>query len=80
MARKAAEKKIEHYEDLSPEAKLARAIEILMSKLDISEREAKARIADLSRIKHLDTDMTCDVLIRLENIINENWFSPKPSH
>jgi AmiR/NasT family two-component response regulator len=74
MMRKAMEKRIEHYEELDADSKLERAIEILMKKLDLSERDAKARIAALSRSKNLDTEKTCEVLIRLEKIISDSWF------
>jgi len=74
MMLKAVERRIERDEDLSAESKLDMAIEILMKKFDISEREAKGKIALLSRAKNLDTEKTCEVLIRLERIINESWF------
>jgi len=74
MMHKAVERRIERDEDLSAESKLDMAIEILMKKFDISEREAKGKIALLSRAKNLDTEKTCEVLIRLERIINESWF------
>jgi AmiR/NasT family two-component response regulator len=74
MMHKAQRASIERYEGLDAETKLDRAIEILMKKFDISERDAKSRIAVLSRTKNLDTEKTCEVLIRLENIINESWF------
>jgi hypothetical protein len=80
MMRKAVEKQIEQYEDFDAETKLERAIEILMKKLDISERDAKARIAALSRIKNLDTEKTCEVLIKLERIISDSWFELTPGH
>jgi AmiR/NasT family two-component response regulator len=54
--------------------KIDRAKEILMTKLDISEKEALATIKTLSTKKNLDTDKTCDVLIQLENIIDPKWF------
>ncbi len=79
MAHKSTEARIERHEDLDAEAKLDRAIEILMKKLDISEREAKGRIAELSRTKNLDTEMTCEVLIRLERIVSESWFKASAS-
>lgn len=72
---KAQKKSIEQYEELNPETKLDRAIEILMRKFDISERDAKRRIAVLSQAKNLDTEKTCEVLIRLENIISDSWFN-----
>ncbi len=75
MMQKAQKKSIEQYEELNPETKLDRAIEILMRKFDISERDAKRRIAVLSQAKNLDTEKTCEVLIRLENIISESWFN-----
>lgn len=74
MMHKAQKTLIERYEGLDAETKLDRAIEILMKKFDISERDAKSRIAVLSHTKNLDTEKTCEVLIRLENIINESWF------
>ncbi len=74
MMRKAVGKQIEQYEELAAESKLERAVEILMKKLDISERDAKARIAALSQSKNLDTEKTCEVLIRLEKIISDSWF------
>ena len=75
MMQKAQKKSIEQYEELNPETKLDRAIEILMRKFDISERDAKRRIAVLSQAKNLDTEKTCEVLIRLENIISDSWFN-----
>jgi hypothetical protein len=74
MMSKAARTRIDHYEEQSAEAKLDLAIEILMKKFEISERDAKSKIALLSRAKNLDTEKTCEVLIRLEKIINESWF------
>jgi hypothetical protein len=74
MMQKAVKNRTESHEDLSTEAKLDLAIEILMKKFDISERDAKSKIALLSRAKNLDTEKTCEVLIRLERIINESWF------
>ncbi len=74
MMQKAVKASIERHEGLDAETKLDRAIEILMKKFDISERDAKGRIAILSRTKNLDTEKTCEVLIRLENIISESWF------
>ncbi len=74
MMSKAAKKRIESHEELSAEGKLDLAIEILMRKFEISERDAKGKIALLSRAKNLDTEKTCEVLIRLEKIINESWF------
>jgi hypothetical protein len=80
MVQKGTEARIERYEDRDVETKLDRAIEILMKKLDISERDAKVKIAEFSRIKNLDTEMTCEVLIKLEKIISENWFEVSASH
>jgi AmiR/NasT family two-component response regulator len=80
MIKKAAQKKIEDIGELDERNKLDRAIEILMTKFDISEREAKARIAALSKMKSLDTEKTCEVLIRLEKIISESWFEGSASH
>ncbi len=74
MISKAAKTRIENHEELNSEGKLDLAIEILMRKFDISERDAKSKIALLSRAKNLDTEKTCEVLIRLENIINDSWF------
>jgi hypothetical protein len=74
MMQKALKKSIENHEELNAEAKLDQAIEILMKKFDISERDAKGRIAILSQAKNLDTEKTCEVLIRLEKIISESWF------
>jgi DNA polymerase III delta prime subunit len=74
MMQKALKKSIENHEELNGEAKLDQAIEILMKKFDISERDAKGRIAILSQAKNLDTEKTCEVLIRLEKIISESWF------
>lgn len=74
MMSKAARKPVESNEGLNAEGKLDLAIEILMRKLEISERDAKGKIALLSRAKNLDTEKTCEVLIRLEKIINESWF------
>jgi hypothetical protein len=80
MAQKGTEARIERYEDRDAETKLDRAIEILMKKLDISERDAKVKIAEFSRIKNLDTEMTCEVLIKLEKIISKNWFEVSAPH
>ncbi len=80
MMRKAVEREMERAEDLDLESKLERAIEILMKKLDISEREAKMRIATFSKMKDLDTEKTCEVLIRLEKIISESWFEKSTAH
>jgi hypothetical protein len=74
MMSKAAKTRIENHDELNAEGKLDLAIEILMRKFDISERDAKSKIALLSRAKNLDTEKTCEVLIRLENIINDSWF------
>ena len=74
MMRKALKASVERHEELNAEEKLDRAIEILMKKFDISERDAKGRIATLSQAKNLDTEKTCEVLIRLENIISDSWF------
>lgn len=74
MMSKAAKKPIESQEAFCVEGKLDLAIEILMRKFEISERDAKSKIAFLSRAKNLDTEKTCEVLIRLEKIINESWF------
>lgn len=74
MMHKAAQTRIERHEELDAETKLEMAIEILVKKFDISQRDAKGKIAFLAKAKNLDTEKTCEVLIRLENIINETWF------
>ncbi len=55
--------------------KIDQATKILMTKLEVSEKEALDKIKVLSNKKNLDTDKTCDVLIQLEKIINEKWFN-----
>lgn len=55
--------------------KIDQATKILMTKLDVSEKEALDKINTLSSKKNLDTDKTCDVLIQLEKIINAKWFN-----
>ena len=55
--------------------KIDQAAKILMTKLDVSEKEALDKIKILSSKKNLDTDKTCDVLIQLEKIINDKWFN-----
>jgi hypothetical protein len=74
MMQKALVSRVEVSNDFDGESKLDRAIEILAGKLDISEREAKSRIATLSRMKNLDIETTCEVIIKLEKIVSETWF------
>ena len=52
-----------------------KATEILMKKLDLSKKEALEKINDFSSERNLDTDKTCEVLIKLEKIISPNWFN-----
>jgi hypothetical protein len=74
MMEKALVSRVELSNDFDGESKLDRAIEILAGKLDISDREAKSRIATLSKMKNLDIDTTCEVIIKLEKIVSEAWF------
>jgi AmiR/NasT family two-component response regulator len=55
--------------------KMEQAKKILMTKLDVNEKEAVNRISHLASLKNLDTDKTCDVIIQLENIVSEKWFA-----
>jgi AmiR/NasT family two-component response regulator len=79
MVQKAHKISTERHGELNEESKLDRAIDILMKRLDISERDAKGKIAILSQAKNLDTEKTCEVLIRLASIIDDSWFENSPA-